>query len=92
MPIASEKEFISIWVRILREDIPMEDADENFQPQRVLVCIWPIFEICNMLNCSIGVTESTTKEKTDILGKGDKWALSTPTTHNSAHFISFKYP
>ncbi|XP_017091950.2 intermembrane lipid transfer protein VPS13B isoform X1 [Drosophila bipectinata] len=92
VPIQSEIEFISIWVRVLREDIPIEDGDASFQPQKVLVCIWPIFEICNMLNCSIGVTESTSNENTQIPGKGGRWALSTPTTHNSVHFITFKYP
>ncbi|KAH8278838.1 hypothetical protein KR018_010220 [Drosophila ironensis] len=92
VPNLSNQEFISLWVRVLREDITLENSDEDFQPQKILVCIWPIFEIRNMLSCDIEATETTTDSKATIRGKGGRWALTTATTHMTEHLVNFDFP
>ncbi|XP_039493419.1 vacuolar protein sorting-associated protein 13B isoform X3 [Drosophila santomea] len=91
VPTQSAQQFISIWVRILREDIKMDKATEDFQPQKILICIWPIFEICNMLSCAVKATESTTGECSTIEAKGGRWALNTATTHATEHSVGFTF-
>ncbi|XP_044314696.1 vacuolar protein sorting-associated protein 13B isoform X2 [Drosophila rhopaloa] len=91
VPTQSTQQFISVWVRILREDIVMEKPDKDFQPQKILICIWPIFEICNMLSCEIQANENTTGESSTIDAKGGKWALNTATTHATEHTVGFTF-
>ncbi|XP_037953413.1 vacuolar protein sorting-associated protein 13B isoform X2 [Teleopsis dalmanni] len=83
-------DFISYWVRVLREDIP-ELATDKFQPQKVLITIWPIFEILSMLTCPVRVTESFTKDNFQLNGEGDKHTLHVPATHLSEHQLDFIY-
>ncbi|XP_017076320.2 vacuolar protein sorting-associated protein 13B [Drosophila eugracilis] len=91
VPTQSAQQFISIWVRILREDIVMDKAVEDFHPQKILICIWPIFEICNMLSCEVQATENTTGESSTIASKGGRWALNTATTHATEHKVGFTF-
>ncbi|KAH8293565.1 hypothetical protein KR054_001628 [Drosophila jambulina] len=91
VPTQSPQQFISLWVRILRENIVMEPPAEDFQPQKILICIWPIFEVCNMLSCDIQATESTSEESAAIEAKGGSWPLNTATTHCTEHKVSFKF-
>ncbi|XP_017041700.1 vacuolar protein sorting-associated protein 13B isoform X2 [Drosophila ficusphila] len=91
VPTQSAQQFISIWVRILREDIVVEKTAEDFQPQKILICIWPIFEISNMLSCEIQATENTTGESSTIDAKGGRWALNTATTHATEHTVGFTF-
>jgi len=69
----------------------MEKAAEDFQPQKILVCIWPIFEICNMLSCEVQATESTSGESSILDAKGGRWALNTATTHATEHNVAFTF-
>ncbi|KAH8362480.1 hypothetical protein KR200_005474 [Drosophila serrata] len=92
VPTQSPQQFISLWVRILREDIVMEHPTEDFQPQKILICIWPIFEVCNMLSCDIQAIESTSVESATIEARGGSWALNTATTHATEHTLAFKFP
>ncbi|KAH8342100.1 hypothetical protein KR059_012058 [Drosophila kikkawai] len=92
VPTQAAQQFISLWVRILREDIEMEHLDEDFQPQKILICIWPIFEVCNMLSCDIQAIESTSGEMATISAKGGSWPLNTATTHATEHKVSFNFP
>lgn len=90
MPINSD-EFISFWIRVLREDIT-DLACENFYPQKILITIWPIFEICSMLSCPIQARETTGKEAEIYLpGQGAKYILDVPATHLTEHQLEFKY-
>ncbi|XP_032596259.1 vacuolar protein sorting-associated protein 13B isoform X2 [Drosophila grimshawi] len=95
VPTQLPQQFISLWVRILREDIALDNGNDNvdnFQPQRILVSIWPIFEICNWLSCELQATESVTEEHFAIHGEGGCKALSTPTTHSTEHCVKFDFP
>lgn len=92
IPTQTPQQFISVWVRVLREDIAMDNVEDGFQPQKILVCIWPIFEICNLLNCYIRATKVETNEVYDIPGEGSRLALSTATTHTTDHLVKFKFP
>ncbi|XP_017847869.1 vacuolar protein sorting-associated protein 13B isoform X2 [Drosophila busckii] len=85
VPTQSAQQFISLWVRILREDIALTGVQDDFQPQRILVSIWPIFEICNLLNCALQATESSTERPLAIDAAGGRLALSTATTHATEH-------
>lgn len=69
----------------------MDKPAEDFQPQKILICIWPIFEICNMLSCAVKATESTTGESSTIEAMGGRWALNTATTHATEHNIGFTF-
>ncbi|KAM7361700.1 vacuolar protein sorting 13B isoform 2-T2 [Cochliomyia hominivorax] len=90
VPINSE-EFISFWIRVLREDIPDVAAD-NFHPQKILITIWPIFEISSMLSCPIKAKEISGKEaEIHLPGQGAKHILDVPATHLTEHQIDFKY-
>ncbi|KAH8383835.1 hypothetical protein KR009_010773 [Drosophila setifemur] len=92
VPTNTAQQFISLWVRILREDIPLKNAGEDFHPQKILICIWPIFEICNMLSCDVKATESSTGDSSIMEAKGGRWALNSATTHATEHRIEFQYP
>ncbi|XP_059217881.1 intermembrane lipid transfer protein VPS13B isoform X1 [Stomoxys calcitrans] len=83
-------EFISFWVRILREDIP-NVASNIFCPQKILITIWPIFEITSMLNCSIQAKEENTLEEFYCAGQGGHYILDAAATHLTEHPIRFKY-
>ncbi|XP_075147258.1 vacuolar protein sorting 13B isoform X1 [Haematobia irritans] len=86
----SGSEFISFWVRILREDLPGL-SNESFYPQKILITIWPIFEITSMLNCSIQAKEENTLEEFILHGQGGRYILDAPATHLTEHPIRFKY-
>ncbi|XP_046806664.1 vacuolar protein sorting-associated protein 13B [Lucilia cuprina] len=90
VPINSD-EFISFWIRVLREDIPGL-ATENFNPQKILITIWPIFEISSMLSCAIQAKETTGKEaEIHLPGQGARHILDVPATHLTEHNIEFMY-
>lgn len=91
VPTQSAQQFISLWVRILREDLVLEHPADDFQPQKILICIWPIFEICNRLSCDVRATENTSEESCAIAAKGGRWALNTATTHATEHTVAFQF-
>ncbi|XP_030371450.1 vacuolar protein sorting-associated protein 13B isoform X2 [Scaptodrosophila lebanonensis] len=92
VPTQSPQQFISLWIRILREDIVLDNVGDDFYPQKILVSIWPIFEICNMLSCDLMATESSTEERFKIASEGGRMPLNTPTTHVTEHKVSFEIP
>lgn len=92
VPTQSPQQFISLWVRILREDIVVDEVEDGFQPQKILVCIWPVFEVCNRLSCYVKATDVETNESFDIPAQGGRRALSTATTHSTEHPLKFEYP
>ncbi|XP_030558700.1 vacuolar protein sorting-associated protein 13B isoform X2 [Drosophila novamexicana] len=93
VPTQLPQQFISFWVRIVREDIPLGLIDDDdLSPQRILVSIWPIFEICNLLSCELPATESSTEEQFIIAAEGGRQSLSTATTHSTEHCVKFKFP
>lgn len=94
MPTQTSQQFVSLWVRILREDIELASGVEadDFKPQRILVSIWPIFEICNLLSCELQATESSSQEKLTIAGEGGRLPLNTATTHSTEHCVKFDFP
>lgn len=82
---------MSFWVRVLREDIPDLTTD-NYQPQKILITIWPIFEISSMLSCAIQAKETTGKEEEiNLAGQGARYILNVPATHLTEHRIDFDY-
>ncbi|XP_023169164.2 vacuolar protein sorting-associated protein 13B isoform X2 [Drosophila hydei] len=94
VPTHTAQQFVSLWVRILREDVVCGtgvDVDD-FKPQRILVSIWPIFEICNLLSCELQATESSNQDQFAIAGEGGRVALNTATTHSTEHCVKFDYP
>ncbi|XP_069969328.1 intermembrane lipid transfer protein VPS13B isoform X2 [Bactrocera oleae] len=89
----TNNEFVSFWVRVVRED--MSDlCNELFEPQRILVTIWPIFELQSRLPCPLSATENTTGKLFEIEPNGGRFALDVPATHLTEHKIEFntKYP
>ncbi|KAH8359232.1 hypothetical protein KR093_005309 [Drosophila rubida] len=92
IPTSQSQEFISVWVRIMREDIPVEGFEDGFQPQKILVCIWPIFEICNLLSCDLPATETTTEEEFVLAKQGGTQQMNTATTHATEHLVKFDFP
>ncbi|XP_034117971.1 intermembrane lipid transfer protein VPS13B isoform X1 [Drosophila albomicans] len=92
VPTQQPQQFISVWVRILREDIPLEGMEDGFQPQKILVSIWPIFEICNLLSWDLPATETTTDEQLVIAKQGGSQQLNTATTHSTEHPVKFNFP
>ncbi|XP_017859321.1 PREDICTED: vacuolar protein sorting-associated protein 13B isoform X2 [Drosophila arizonae] len=94
VPTQTSQQFVSLWVRILREDIELASGVEadDFKPQRILVSIWPIFEICNLLSCELQATESSSQEKLTIAGEGGRLPLNTATTHSTEHCVKFDFP
>ncbi|XP_034127951.1 vacuolar protein sorting-associated protein 13B isoform X2 [Drosophila guanche] len=86
------QQFVSLWVRILREDVVVDAADSEFYPQKILICIWPIFEVCNMLSGELQATEDTTGESAPIEAHGGRLSLQTATTHSTEHRMGFQFP
>ncbi|XP_023036340.1 vacuolar protein sorting-associated protein 13B isoform X1 [Drosophila willistoni] len=91
VPTQSTQQFISVWVRVLREDIALDSMTDDFQPQRIYITIWPIFEICNMLSCQLKAVEYSTEEEFELNGQGARQALSTATTHTTEHRVNFQF-
>uniref|UniRef100_A0A0K8W1C6 Vacuolar protein sorting-associated protein 13B n=1 Tax=Bactrocera latifrons TaxID=174628 RepID=A0A0K8W1C6_BACLA len=89
----TNNEFVSFWVRVVREDMP-DFCHELFEPQRILVTIWPIFELQSRLPCPLSATESTTGKLFEIEPRGGRFALDVPATHLTEHKIEFNttYP
>uniref|UniRef100_A0A034VE87 Vacuolar protein sorting-associated protein 13B n=1 Tax=Bactrocera dorsalis TaxID=27457 RepID=A0A034VE87_BACDO len=89
----TNNEFVSFWVRVVREDIS-DLCHELFEPQRILVTIWPIFELQSRLPCPLSATESTTGKLFEIEPRGGRFALDVPATHLTEHKIEFNttYP
>ncbi|KAH8311151.1 hypothetical protein KR044_004588 [Drosophila immigrans] len=92
VPTQLPHQFISVWVRILREDIPVEGVEDSFQPQKILVSIWPIFEICNLLSCDLPATQTLTEEQFIIAKQGGSKQLHMAISHSSEHPVQFKFP
>ncbi|KAM8707006.1 hypothetical protein ACLKA7_011160 [Drosophila subpalustris] len=92
VPTQLPQQFISLWVRILREDIVHDSVQDDFQPQKILVSIWPIFEICNLLSCDLKARKTTTNEEFTIPSQGGRQALNTATTHSTEHPVQFEFP
>ncbi|XP_073817283.1 vacuolar protein sorting 13B isoform X2 [Musca autumnalis] len=86
----NNNEFISFWVRILREDITTSNSD-SFYPQKILITIWPIFEITSRLNCAIQAKELQTAHEFSLLGQGGQYILDASATHLTEHPLNFKY-
>ncbi|XP_017140957.1 vacuolar protein sorting-associated protein 13B isoform X2 [Drosophila miranda] len=86
------QQFVSVWVRILREDVDLDSAEPDFHPQKILICIWPIFEICNMLIDDLQATESTSGQSSKITAHGGRMSLQTATTHSTEHRVGFQFP
>ncbi|XP_028899829.2 intermembrane lipid transfer protein VPS13B isoform X2 [Zeugodacus cucurbitae] len=86
-------EFVSFWVRVIREDMT-DLCSELFEPQRILVTIWPIFELQSRLPCPLTANESTTGKLFEIAPRGGRNVLDVPATHLTEHKIEFnaKYP
>ncbi|XP_064550817.1 intermembrane lipid transfer protein VPS13B isoform X2 [Drosophila montana] len=91
VPTQLPQQFISFWVRTVREDIALGSV-EDLQLQRILVSIWPIFEICNLLSCELPATETSTEEQFIIAAEGGRQSLSTATTHATEHCVKFDFP
>ncbi|XP_022217026.2 LOW QUALITY PROTEIN: vacuolar protein sorting-associated protein 13B [Drosophila obscura] len=91
---SSFQQFVSLWVRILREDVDLDSdsVDSDFYPQKILICIWPIFEVCNMLSGDLQATEDTTGDSSQITAHGGRWSLQTATTHSTEHRVGFQFP
>ncbi|XP_054747188.1 intermembrane lipid transfer protein VPS13B isoform X1 [Anastrepha obliqua] len=89
----SNNEFVSLWVRIVREDLE-ELCNESFEPQRILVTIWPIFEVQSRLPCTLAGNEHTTGKQFEIEPRGGRYVLDVPATHLTEHKVKFqtKYP
>lgn len=76
---------------MLREDIS-DLATDNFYPQKILITIWPIFEISSMLSCAIKAKETMGKEaEINLTGQGAHHILDVPATHLTEHRIDFMY-
>ncbi|XP_058985596.1 intermembrane lipid transfer protein VPS13B-like [Musca domestica] len=86
----TNNEFISFWVRILREDITTLSNDSTY-PQKILITIWPIFEITSKLNCAIQAKEVTTGQEFSLLGQGGQYILDASATHLTEHPLKFNY-
>ncbi|XP_061387162.1 intermembrane lipid transfer protein VPS13B [Musca vetustissima] len=88
----NNNEFISFWVRILREDITTTTANnDSMQPQKILITIWPIFEITSRLNCAIQAKEQNTEQEFSVMGQGGQYILDASATHLTEHPLNFKY-
>ncbi|KAL9894530.1 vacuolar protein sorting 13B [Glossina fuscipes fuscipes] len=83
-------DFISFWVRILREDVN-DLTTETFQPQKILITIWPVFELTSMLTCPVVLRELGTSKEHILEGEGDKHILQVPATHLTNHGLNFLY-
>ena len=84
-------EFISFWVRILREDIT-DLVCSGFHPQKILITIWPIFEIQSMLPHPIEAKVVNGKETfIHLPGCGFRYILDVPATHLTEHCLDFMY-
>lgn len=83
-------DFISFWVRILRENVD-ELSTETFQPQKILITIWPVFELTSMLTCPVVLTELDSGKEHILQGEGDKHILQVPATHLTNHGLNFSY-
>uniref|UniRef100_A0A1A9WB28 VPS13_C domain-containing protein n=1 Tax=Glossina brevipalpis TaxID=37001 RepID=A0A1A9WB28_9MUSC len=83
-------EFISFWVRILREDVN-ELTTEMFQPQKILITIWPVFELTSMLTCPVVLRDLDNGKEHFLQGEGDKLILEVPATHLTDHELQFSY-
>lgn len=84
-------DYFTCWVRILRENIPGLEESSN-PPQRMLISIWPIFEITSMLTCPIHFTEIGREVETLLPGAGGKYTMEVPATHLTNHILKFNYP
>ncbi|XP_036346047.1 LOW QUALITY PROTEIN: vacuolar protein sorting-associated protein 13B-like [Rhagoletis pomonella] len=88
----SNNEFVSFWVRVVREDIN-ELCNEAFEPQRILVTIWPIFEVQSRLPCALTAQEHSLGKHFEIEPCG-RYVFDVPATHLTEHKVTFqtKYP
>uniref|UniRef100_W8BHK3 Vacuolar protein sorting-associated protein 13B n=2 Tax=Ceratitis capitata TaxID=7213 RepID=W8BHK3_CERCA len=85
----ANNEFVSFWVRVIRQDIT-DLCIESFQPQRILVTIWPIFEIHSRLPCALTAFENITGKQFEIEPRGGRFVLDVPATHLTEHKVEFK--
>ncbi|XP_055922999.1 intermembrane lipid transfer protein VPS13B [Eupeodes corollae] len=88
VPVIGLNKYISYWIRIIRESIT-ELSTDTFHPQKILICIWPIFEVRSMMTCPIVGLENSTNTHFTIGPQGESYALSVPATHQTDHRISF---
>lgn len=56
VPTNTKHNFISFWVRVMRENVGHTKDTGSGIPQRVLVVIWPLFMIKSMLSIDTSVS------------------------------------
>ncbi|XP_055848221.1 intermembrane lipid transfer protein VPS13B isoform X2 [Episyrphus balteatus] len=88
VPVSGPDKYISYWIRIIRESIPQLYTD-TYHPEKILICIWPIFEVRSMMTCPMNAIESSTNNQFIIAPEGKSHALSVPATHQTDHRITF---
>ena len=77
-------------MRIVREDIT-ELWEDSYQPQKMLITMWPIYVIASMLPVPIEGVESVTQQAFKVDSEGGKHILDAPVTYDSEHELEFDY-
>lgn len=93
VPISTAQNFVSFWVRVMREDINLVDPEMTEQnsppPQRILVIFWPLFMVKSMLSVDTTAFEQASEKMIEIIGRGDVQELELAGTHENDHQMVF---
>lgn len=90
VPTSSTGQFRSFWVRIFREDIKVNNKTEKYQPQRILIVIWPLFVLRSLLAVDVVAIDKLFQNSYMLSGKGvAPIELQIAGTHETEHELSF---
>lgn len=87
VPTSLNQNFVSFWVRVIREDIPNMAIPRH--PQRILVIIWPLFMVKSLLASDTTVHKTNEPLQFLVKGQGEKTELVLPGTCEDDHELVF---
>lgn len=87
VPTTLQQNFISFWVRVIREDIH-SIATPN-KAQRILVIVWPLFMVKSLLVSETKVQKTNEPLQFGVKGHGETTELVLPGTCEDDHELVF---